>query len=67
MRLPLSLFLLLSGLFPSCQTKETKHYQVERFPDGSMVREEIKNGVTNGRTVGYFPTGEIKYILEVVG
>ena len=36
---------------------------MERFPDGSMVREEIKNGVTNGRTVGYFPTGEIKYIL----
>jgi len=36
---------------------------VKRFPDGSTVREEVKNGVANGRTVGYFPTGEIKYIL----
>lgn len=64
MRLPLSLLLLLWSLLPGCRTKEPKHYTVERFADGSTVREEVKNGVANGRTVGYFPTGEIKYILH---
>jgi antitoxin component YwqK of YwqJK toxin-antitoxin module len=63
MRHFLSRFLLLASLLPGCRTKETKHYQVERFPDGSTVREEVKNGAANGRTVGYFPTGEIHYIL----
>lgn len=69
MRLLLSLLLLLCSLLlcsllPGCQTKEPKHYAVERFANGSTVREEVLNEVANGRTVGYFPTGEIKYILH---
>lgn len=60
-RLPI--LLLLYSFLLGCRTKETTHYTVKRFPDGSTVREEVKNGAARGRTVGYFPTGEIQYIL----